>query len=122
MESRVASERLGTGVPAELGGAVVESGQELELLRARVAHLESLVERLTGARTDARRASGQRSAQGVDRRRMLRNGLGLSAAAVAGVGMLDAVGSSAAAADGDAVQVGQTVLPTSVTSDPTRIL
>ena len=53
---------------------------------------------------------------------MLRNGLGLSAAAVAGVAALDALGSSAAAADGDAVLVAQTMSPTAAGSAPTRIL
>jgi hypothetical protein len=101
----------------------VESDQELELLRARVAHLESLVERLTGTRTVVRPASPPpSSSSGVDRRRMLRNGLGLSAAAVAGVGMLDAVDSTATAADGDSVTVAATVSPSDATSDPTRIL
>jgi hypothetical protein len=100
----------------------VEASQELEQLRARVAHLESLVEQLTRSRTVVRPEASPPPTSGVDRRRMLRHGLGLSAAAVAGVGMLDAVGSSAAAADGDAVMVGQTVSPTSVASAPTRIV
>jgi hypothetical protein len=100
----------------------VETDQELELLRARVAHLESLVERLTGVRTVVRREPASPPPSGLDRRRMLRNGLGLSAAAVAGVGMLDAMGSSAAAADGDAVTIAQTKSPTNASSAPTRIL
>jgi hypothetical protein len=45
----------------------------------------------------------------------------MSAAAVAGVGMLDAIGSTAAAADGDAVKLGQTSTPSDITSGPTRI-
>jgi hypothetical protein len=95
---------------------------ELDLLRARLAHLETLVERLTGARRVIRRDSATTPpppAAGLDRRRMIRNGLGLSAAAVAGVGMTDAVGSSAAADTGDPVLVGQSVAPTAVGDPPT---
>jgi hypothetical protein len=102
----------------------VDPELELAQLRARVAHLERLVERITDDRTSAVRresSSPASPAAGLDRRRMLRNGLGLSAAAVAGVGMLDAVGSSAAAADGDAVTIGQTKSPTAFDSPPTRI-
>ncbi|MGC4111691.1 MAG: hypothetical protein QM747_14980 [Nocardioides sp.] len=93
--------------------------QELAQLRARVVQLEALVGRLTGASRPA--APPADVDDGVSRRRMLRNGLGLSAAAVAGIGALDALGSSAAAADGDNVIVGQTVSPSSATSAPTTI-
>lgn len=104
----------------------METDRELTQLRARVAHLESLVERLTGSSPQVVpqrvSAADDAASPGVDRRRMLRNGLGLSAAAVAGIGMLDAVGSPAAADDGDAIQVAQTASPTAATSDPTRIV
>jgi hypothetical protein len=100
----------------------VEPHAELEELRARVAQLESLVERLAGAAAPpVRRSSAPPQTAGLDRRRMLRNGLGLSAAAVAGVGIVDALGSSAAAGSGDAVLVGQSVAPTNPTDPPTRI-
>jgi hypothetical protein len=100
----------------------VDPEQELTQLRTRVAHLEALVERLAGDRTGVvRREPAPAATAGLDRRRMLRNGLGLSAAAVAGVGMLDAVGSSAAASDGDAVTIAQTKSPTAFDSAPTRI-
>jgi hypothetical protein len=100
----------------------VEPGHELELLRERIAHLERLVGRLTGRDVAQDGAKGPEPAPGLDRRRMLWKGLGLSAVAVAGVGMLDTFASSAAAADGDAVTVGQTVSPTSASSDPTRFV
>jgi hypothetical protein len=109
----------------------VTNDAELELLRARVAHLESLVERLTttqvpsipaGATAPRRDSSTLTSEAGFDRRRVLRNGLGLSAAAVTGVGLVDAAGSAAAASDGDAVTIAATRSPTSAASAPTRIL
>jgi hypothetical protein len=100
----------------------VENTQELDQLRARVAHLETLVARLAGGTPMTTEAPAPPvHGDGLSRRRMLRNGLGLGAAAVAGVGVLDGLASPAAAADGDAVKVGQTVSPTSATSDPTRI-
>jgi hypothetical protein len=82
-----------------------------------VAHLEALVEQVAG---DA--SVPGPAAEGFSRRRMLRNGLGLSAAAVAGIGMLDAVGSSAAANDGDAVTIAATKSPSAAASAATRIL
>ncbi|HEX3931200.1 MAG TPA: hypothetical protein VHW64_10860 [Nocardioides sp.] len=100
----------------------MEHDQELARLHARVAHLEALVERLTAPRSESPlTADGPDEASAVSRRRMLRRGLGLSAAAVAGIGGLDALGSPAAAADGDGVLVAQTVSPTDPTSPPTRI-
>jgi hypothetical protein len=104
----------------------VDPEQELAELRARVLHLEGLVERAVGD-SGSRTSVGARpvdatTPDGFSRRRMLRNGLGLSAAAVAGVGALDALGSSAAAADGDPVLVSQTTSPTTPGSAPTRIL
>lgn len=99
----------------------MEHEVELAQLRARVAHLESLVERLTGDQPDVRREPGRAREAGVDRRRMLRHGLGLSAAAVAGVGALDALGSAAAAGTGDPVLVGQSVSPAQPADPPTRI-
>jgi hypothetical protein len=99
----------------------MDPNDELEQLRARVAHLESLVERLTASQPAVRREPAPASEGGLDRRRMLRKGLGLSAAAVAGVGALDALGSTAAAADGDAILVGQSVSPSGLHSLPTRL-
>jgi hypothetical protein len=103
----------------------VDPEAELEQLRARVSqleqHLERLMGRLPAAPTDSPTVS-LTGGDGFSRRRMLRNGLSLSAAAVAGVGMLDAAGSAAAAADGDPVTVAATTSPTAATSAPTRIL
>lgn len=102
----------------------MDTERELAELRTRVAHLEALVERAVSAEAPTRVVpeTDQARLEGFSRRRMLRSGLGLSAAAVAGVGMLDAIGSSAAAADGDAVTIGQTKSPTTAASAPTRIL
>jgi hypothetical protein len=103
---------------------LVDPETELEQLRSRVSQLEQHLDRMLADQHAAAPASpvvSGTSADGFSRRRMLRNGLGLSAAAVAGVGMLDAVGSAAAATDGDAVKVAQTVSPTAFDSAPTRI-
>jgi hypothetical protein len=53
MESRVASDRTAdAGVRADSEESSLGTDLELEQLRARVAHLESLVERLTGDRVE----------------------------------------------------------------------
>src|SRR4051794_19200706 len=99
----------------------MDPNDELEQLRARVAHLESLVEHLADRQHAERREPAPAHDAGLDRRRMLRKGLGLSAAAAAGIGALDAWGSSAAAASGDPLLVGQSVAATAFDSPPTRI-
>jgi hypothetical protein len=102
----------------------MDRAAELEQLRHRVSQLEQHLNRLLSDRQQAPSGAlvdGDAESEGFSRRRMLRNGLGLSAAAVAGVGMLDAFGSSATAADGDSVKVAKTVSPTATTSAPTRI-
>ena len=78
----------------------MDAEHELELLRERIAHLERLVSRLSEGEVVQHGSTRSGPAPVLDRRRMLRKGLGLSAAAVAGVGMLDGFASSAAAADG----------------------
>jgi hypothetical protein len=98
----------------------MERDRELETLRARVAQLEALVGGLAG-RLTSESVPALDPTDGVSRRRMLRHGVGLGAVAMGGLGLVDAVGSPAAAADGDAVLVSQSVSPSAATSDPTRI-